>query len=130
MKFILNIFIVLIISTLSLNAQGDIYGSFSNAIKSGNAKSLSKHFSSNVDLTILDKEDVYSKAQAEQILISFFGKNKPTAFKIIHKGVSQEGAKYAIGSLKTLSGTSYRTYFFIKSKMGKDIVHELRFEKE
>ena len=125
-----SIFILLIISVFTAFAQGDIYTSVSNAIKKGEAKALSKHLSSNVDLTVLSKEDVYSKAQAEQILVAFFGKNKPVSFKIIHKGVSKEGAKYAIGTLKTMSGASFRTYFFIKSQMGSEVVHELRFEKE
>lgn len=117
-------------STLTICAQNDIYTSVSNSIKKGEAKGLSAHFSSNVDLTILDKEDVYSKAQAEQILLAFFNKNKPVDFKILHKGVSKEGAKYAIGNLKTTNGLTYRTYFFIKTQMGTEIVHELRFEKE
>ena len=117
-------------SSLTIYAQNDIYTSVSNSIVKGNAKTLSTHFSSNVDLTILDKEDVYSKTQAEQILVAFFSKNKPVEFKIMHKGVSKEGAKYAIGNLKTANGVTYRTYFFIKSQMGTEIVHELRFEKE
>ena len=130
MKKINSILILLIISTLTICAQNDIYTSVSNSIKKGEAKGLSAHFSSNVDLTILDKEDVYSKAQAEQILLAFFSKNKPVDFKILHKGVSKEGAKYAIGNLKTTNGLTYRTYFFIKTQMGTEIVHELRFEKE
>ena len=109
-------------SFLTINAQNDIYTSVSNSIKNGDAKTLSTHFSSNIDLTILDKEDVYSKAQAEQILLAFFSKNKPVDFKIMHKGVSKEGAKYAIGNLKTAGGVTYRTYFFIKTQAGTEIV--------
>lgn len=130
MKKIKYIFIVLIFSSLSSMGQNDIYSSVSNSILKGDAKALSTHFSSNVDLTILDKEDVYSKAQAEQILVAFFSKNKPVSFKIMHKGVSKEGAKYAIGNLKTNNALTFRTYFFVKTQMGSEIVHELRFEKE
>lgn len=130
MKKLNYIVIFFIMSSLAVFAFGDIYTSVSNAIKKGDAKALSAHFSSNVDLTILNKEDVYSKSQAEQILVAFFSKNKPVDFKIMHKGVSKEGAKYAIGNLKTSNGVTYRTYFFIKSHMGSEIVHELRFEKE
>ncbi|MBT8195916.1 MAG: DUF4783 domain-containing protein, partial [Bacteroidia bacterium] len=120
----------LVMIALAVYAFGDIYTTVGNAIKKGDAKALSAHFSSKVDLTILNKEDVYSKSQAEQILVAFFNKNKPSDFKIMHKGVSKEGAKYAIGNLKTTNGLTFRTYFFIKSHMGSEIVHELRFEKE
>ena len=130
MKKIKYIFILLIFSSLSISAQNDIYTSVTNAIKKGDAKALSSHFSTNVDLTILTEDDIYSKAQAEQILIAFFTNNKPLDFSIIHQGVSKEGAKYAIGKLTTSTGSSFRTYFFIKSQMGSDTVHELRFEKE
>ncbi|MBK9320722.1 MAG: DUF4783 domain-containing protein [Bacteroidetes bacterium] len=49
---------------------------------------------------------------------------------MIHKGESKEGARYAIGSLITNQGVSYRTYFYIKQQGGNAIIQELRFMKE
>jgi hypothetical protein len=108
----------------------DIYSDISNAIRSGDARAVARYFNSTVDLTILNQEEVYSKAQAEQVLRDFFSKNAPRTFTLIHKGVSKEGAKYAIGTLITSQGTEYRTYFFVKQTTSGELIQELRFEKQ
>ena len=122
----------LVVSALTLSAFtvfADVYDDIAAAIRSGNASQVSAYFSSSIDLTILNEENVYSKAQAEVILRNFFSKNTPKGFTVIHKGKSQEGSMYAIGNLETSGGT-YRTYFFIKQSAGKSFIQELRFEKE
>jgi len=118
---------------LSVNiasAELDLLDDIANALRSGDAKSVSKYFGNSVDLTIITQEEVYSKVQAEQVLRDFFSKNQPRSFTIIHKGESKEGARYAIGSLITTQGVSYRTYFYIKQQGGNAIIQELRFMKE
>ncbi len=121
---------VLMIAAGSLAASSDIYNEISDAIRSGDARSVARYFSSTVDLTILNQEEVYSKAQAEQVLRDFFSKNTPRSFNLIHKGVSKEGAKYAIGNLVTAQGAQYRTYFFVKQTASGEFIQELRFEKQ
>lgn len=111
-------------------ASLDIYELISTAIRSGNASEISKHFNTNVELTIGNQEEVYSKAQAEQVLKDFFSRNTPRSFTLIHQGLSKEGAKYAIGNLTTQQGNNYRTYFFIKQVGRSEYIQELRFEKE
>ncbi|HEX5003422.1 MAG TPA: DUF4783 domain-containing protein [Bacteroidia bacterium] len=123
------ILMVVFLATAAV-ALADIYTDISNAIRSGDAKSVARYFNSTVDLTILDQEEVYSKAQAEQILRDFFSKNAPRSFTLIHKGVSKEGAKYAIGTLLTAQGVEYRTYFFVKQTTAGEQIQELRFEKQ
>ena len=108
----------------------DVYDEISLSIRSGDAKQLSSFFGPTIDLTIINKEDVYSKAQAEQVIKDFFSKNTPKSFTIIHKGDSPEGTQYAIGSLVTTNGKTFRTSFYIKSSNGKNILQELRFESE
>lgn len=113
----------------SVNAQ-DIYNEIALAIQSGNSKEVSKFFQKNVELTIIDKEDMYSSAQAEVILKDFFAKNPPVSFKLIHQGQSNEGSKYGIGNYVTKTSKQFRTYFYIKQVSGKFFIHELRFEEE
>lgn len=108
----------------------DVYDEISFSIRSGDSKQLSSFFGPTLDLTIINKEDVYSKAQAELVLKDFFSKNTPKTFTIIHKGASPEGTQYAIGSLVTTNGKTFRTSFYIKSSNGKNILQELRFESE
>ena len=122
--------LVTLFTLSALIAFADIYSDISNAIRSGDARAVARYFNSTVDLTILNQEEVYSKAQAEQVLRDFFSKNTPRSFTLIHKGVSKEGAKYAIGTLVTTSGVEYRTYFFVKQSTSGELIQELRFEKQ
>jgi len=122
--------LILLLAVGSVLAYSDILMDIGNAIRSGDAHSVAKYFSSTVDLTILQQEEVYSKAQAEQVLRDFFSKNTPRSFNLIHKGVSKEGAKYAIGTLVTAQGTQFRTYFFVKQTGSGESIQELRFEKQ
>lgn len=99
-----------------------------SAIKTGNAKELAKFFNQNVELILFNEENVYSKAQAELILKDFFSKNIPSDFTVLHQG-GKDGAKYAIGSVKTSTG-NFRVYFLLKIKSDQPYIHQLRIEKE
>ena len=101
--------------------------SITNAIKLGNYKEVSKYFDAKVDMAVLNKENSYSKAQAELIIKDFFAKNKVSGYQIIHRGKSRDGAQYAIGSLITGTGT-YRTYVLTKGEGDKTRIQHLRFE--
>lgn len=108
----------------------DIYDEIANSIRSGDSKQIAVYFSSSIDLTIMNREDVYSKAQAELIVKDFLAKNTPKSFSILHKGSSKEGTLYAIGNLVTLTGKTFRTSFFVKMSDGKYQIQELRFESQ
>jgi hypothetical protein len=114
----------------SLLGAADLLDDIANALRSGDAKSVSRYFGNTIDLTILSQEEVYSKTQAEQVLKDFFQKNPPRSFTLLHKGESKEGAKYAIGTMTSAQGQVFRTYFFIKVKSGQPVIQELRFMKE
>ena len=108
----------------------DVFDDIGSAIRTGDARQIARYFNNNVDLTVFNQEEVYSKAQAEMVLKDFFSKNSPKSFTIIHRGVSKEGARYAIGTLTTTQGQNIRTYFFFKDSGGMAYIQELRFEKE
>ncbi len=130
MKTILTTLSFFVLTTITSFASLDIFDEIGNSIRSGDAHSISLYFGNTVDLTIVNQEEVYSKVQAEQILRDFFSKNTPKTFNIIHKGESKEGARYAIGSLVTSQGVTYRTYFYVKQQGTTSIIQELRFMKE
>jgi len=91
--------------------------------KTGNAPVISAYFSQNVDVSLLDKENLYSKSQAEQVLKTFFSEHKPSAFVINHEGQSNN-AKYFIGTLTTSKG-SFRITINTKS----NLISRLTIEK-
>lgn len=116
------------VSTATNAISSNIPDEIISAIKSGNAKDLAKYFNQNIELVILNEEDVYSKAQAELIIKDFFSKNPPSDFVILHQG-GKEGARYAIGSLKSSNG-NFRVYFLLKIKTDQPYIQQMRIEKE
>jgi hypothetical protein len=124
-----RIFLLLLLVSSAVKAL-DIYDDVANAIRSGDSKQIALYFSNNVDLTILNQEDVYSKAQAELIVKDFLSKNSPKTFSILHKGSSKEGTLYAIGNLATANGKMFRVSFFVKMSSGRYLLQELRFETQ
>ncbi len=124
------IILAIILAGVQSIASADIFDDIANSLRSGDAKSISHFFGNTIDLTIIDQEEVYSKVQAEQILRDFFTKNTPRSFTLIHKGESKEGARYAIGSMVTAQGVTYRTYFYLKQQGGISVIQELRFMRE
>lgn len=99
------------------------------SLKSGDSKTLSAYFNQNIEMAVLENDNVYSKAQAEQIVNNFFRNYSPENFTIVHQG-GKEGAQYVIGNLTTSSGKfrSFRVYFLLKKNSGKDYIHQLRIE--
>jgi len=98
------------------------------SIQNGNDAGLAEFFNENVELVVQTHDDVYSKSQAQQIVAEFFKSNKPKQFTIIHQG-GKDGARYAIGSLTTNTGT-FRVYFLLKNKDNSSFIHQLRIEKQ
>lgn len=96
------------------------------ALRSGNSADLSKYFDDNVELTLPDKSDSYSKAQAQLIVKDFFNNNRVKGFELKHKGDSPSG-QFAIGTLQTNAG-NFRTNVFMKIKGGREVVKEIRFQ--
>jgi len=112
---------------VGLRAQDAVKDKVVLAMKSGNPKELAAHFIPDIDLTVKETADVYSKAQAEQILRKFFNDHPPVDLVIEHSGVSKFGDQYFIGILRTRSGY-FRVTFFLK-RTGDDFqVKQLRIE--
>jgi len=97
-----------------------------NALKGGNAEELSKYIDDNIEISLPDKSDNYSRTQAVMVLKDFFNNNGVTGFEVQFKG-ENGGGQYCIGNLKTKSGV-YRTTVFMKSKEGKQVIKEIWFK--
>ena len=97
-----------------------------NALRTGNASELTKYIDDNVEISLPDKSDSYSRAQANVILRDFFAGSGVRGFEVMHKG-DNGGSKFCIGILQTRSG-NYRTTVLMKTKSGKQVVKEIRFQ--
>ena len=118
---------MLVAISFGSTAQDDVKDKVVQAMRTGNSKELAVHFIPNIDLTIKETTEVYSKAQAEQIVRKFFNDNPPVDLVIEHSGVSKLGDKYYIGILRTSTGY-FRVTFFLKKTDAVFQVKQLRFE--
>ena len=103
--------------------QDVILTSFEN----GNSKTLSGFFNQNVELVIPQNKNIYSKAQAQQIMAKFFSENTPESFQILSDTI-EDDAKNIIGLLTTKKA-SFRVYIVLKNANGQDFIHLLKIEK-
>jgi hypothetical protein len=120
-------FLLSLVLPLAVGAQNDVKDQVVLALKTGNARALAAHLMANVDLTLPGASDVYSKAQAEQLIKKFFDEHRPSDLSIEHEGVSKLGDRYYIGRLKTNAG-EFRVTFFLKKAADVFQVKQLRIE--
>jgi len=99
-----------------------------SALRAGNAAEIAKSFDTTVEISFPDKNNSYSKTQAEVVLRDFFSNNPVKSFDILHKG-ENGGSQYCIGTLVT-KNVSYRTTVFMKLKGNKQTLQEIRFENK
>jgi hypothetical protein len=127
--FIFTISLLVALSTSALPYR-DIGSEIASAIRIGSAKELSKFFNTNVDLTLLGKEDVYSRAQAEQLLHDFFVRNPPRNFQLMHESASQSSSQYGIGKYESRTGAKFRIYFLVRRIGNQSFIQQFSIEKE
>ncbi len=120
------LFLVSTVMILSSFVQQNGLNDVINAIKAGNAATVSKFFDNTVEISLGGKSGNYSKSQAEVVLRDFFSNNVIKSFTVIHQGDSG-GSGYFIGTLVTNKGT-YRTTVNLKQKGEKLVLQELKFE--
>ena len=109
--------------------QGDIVDNLPTLFKAGNSKELAKNFSSSVELSILGEEDVYSKAQAEQILRDFFTKHDPSNATVLHVIDTNPNYRFNILSLITKNG-KFRVSVTLRKSNSAFFITELRIEPD
>ncbi len=128
-KLLFSFIIILVYCQVNVLSAQNIYEEISLALKAGDNVTLSRYIIHMVEISIDDKNDMYSKNQASQVIKTFFQKNTPVNFTIRHEGSSAKGLPYLIGDLKTRNSV-YRTYILFKEIDGKYYIQEIQFEKE
>lgn len=124
-----NVFLTILLGFIVQFASAQVGDKMNATLKTGNAKELAKFLSANVELTIISKEGVYSKAQAEVILKDFFMSHAAKDFTVMHQGGEKNKSEYTIGTLKT-DKKPFRVFYLVKTEGGKQVVSQLRIENE
>jgi hypothetical protein len=122
--------LILMIAMMALSSlQTMNLSAVTKALSEGDAAALSTFLDTSVELTLLDKQNVYDKTQATTALKDFFSHNKPRSFNPVHQGTSRGNTShYTIGDMTTASG-NYRVYLYYKSNGGGVLIQEMRIEK-
>lgn len=131
MKLFLGLLVYFYAFIPASTGQGDIIDDLSTQLRQGNAKEVAKNFAPSVELIIVDQEDVYNKAQSEQILKDFFVKNTPQKTVIIHRLVTNPNYRLGIFTLFTKTGKFRVTITMVLKKPANNfLITELRIEPD
>ena len=121
-------FTIFFLILCKLSFAFDIIDDVANNFKNGDVKAISEYFTSTVELSILDQEDIYSSSQAGLILKEFFAKHPPIGAKVIHKVVSNSNYKFGVITLNTSKG-NFRISYELKNAGGNFTISEIRIEE-
>ena len=121
-------FTILFLMLCKLSFAFDIIDDVANNFKNGDVKAISAYFTSTVELSILDQEDIYSSSQAGLILKEFFAKHPPIGAKVIHKVVSNSNYKFGVIILNSSKG-NFRISYELKNSGGNFTISEIRIEE-
>lgn len=124
-----TLLLILLLAPSFDTGQPNLEG-IAQAIRSGNAEALGAFFGSTVEISVMDKEDRYSKTDGVRVMREFFASSKPSNFNPVHQGVSKGGdLHYSIGEMRTAQG-NYRVYMLLKDAPGKPVIQQLRIDRE
>ena len=109
-------------------AEFDVFIPIGKYMAQGNADKLSAWFDDNLEIAVVSQASSASKAQARQILRSFFESNSPRSFDISHTA-GKDNMKYALGTLKA-GGESYSVTIFVSHKGKFFKIQQLKIESQ
>lgn len=98
------------------NGEFSVFTSITKYLAAGDVASLSSWFEDNLDITVLSSSRNCSKAQARQILRTFFDTYTPRSFEVTHKA-SEANKKYLIGILNA-GGENFQVTIYATSSGG------------
>lgn len=111
----------------SAPSPGDVFNPISKYMAQGNAEALSAWFADNLEVTVLSRGGDASKAQAKQILKSFFDNYTPRSFEITHTA-GRANMKYALGELKA-GGETFQVTIFVSCQDETYKIQQLIIER-
>ena len=96
-------------------------------IAAGNSEALSAWFADNLEIAVLARESDASRAQARQIVKTFFDTYTPRSFDVTHTA-GRANMKYALGTLKA-GGESFVVTIFMSCKDSSYKIQQLKIER-
>ena len=123
----------LMLSSLSMSGQytvNQVKDNVVQALKTGDAETLTSFFNNPVDISLPYNDDSYSKKQASVIVSKFLLQYKVKNFEVKQSGTSSDGSVFVIGLYQATNGKLFRVYLLIKKQSQSAYIHLLEFEEE
>ena len=105
----------------------DVFVPISKYFAAGNADALSAWFADNLEIAVLARESDASRAQARQIVKTFFDTYTPRSFDVNHTA-GRAKMKYALGTLKA-GGETFNVTIFMSCKDDSYKIKQLKIER-
>ena len=109
------------------DGSDDVFVPISKYLAAGNAEALSAWFAENLEIAVLARESDASRAQARQIVKTFFDNYSPRSFNLSHT-TGRAGMKYALGTLMA-GGEAFSVTIFMNCKNGTYRIQQLKIER-
>ena len=95
------------------------------ALRTGDGQAFGSYLNDLCDLELPRYKGTYSKAQAGRIVTEFFKDHPVSSFRIIREGELALKERYILSEMKSGTAT-YRIYFVLKEKEGKQVIPQVR----
>jgi hypothetical protein len=102
----------------------DLYMLITDGIKKADVKVFSDYFAPNIKVVIEDRNDVYSKTQAEVMVKIFLTKYPTRSFVFDKTNQPASNGEMALGTLITSSGQKFKVSVVTKQQL----IQEIKFE--
>jgi len=126
-KQFLSVFLLLTLP-LFISAQETVSEQIQKGLKLNNANLIASFFNTQVEMSVLDKEDIFSATQAKNILNNFLSHHKVNSVSLLHSG-GKPNAKYYISNIITSTG-KYRVFYLLKGGEKNYNIYQFRIEKQ
>lgn len=107
--------------------RNDVFTTIGKYIVKGDADCLSAWFDDNLEVCVASQESNASRAQAKQILKTFFDAFTPRSFDITHTA-ERANMKYALGNLNA-GGETFTVTIFVSAKSDGYKIQQLKIER-
>jgi len=130
-KFLIILLIMILSSSSGILQGQDITSTLVSYIKDGDVASLAEYFQTTIDVGLPEKDQDYSKTQAEMVLKDFFKNNPCTEFKLESSGESENQTFHIIGTYQS-NQEKYQVLILMKkhSESEKMLIYKIKFEKK
>lgn len=107
--------------------RNDVFTPIGKYMVKGDADCLSAWFDDNLEVCVASQESNASRAQAKQILKTFFDAYTPRSFDITHTA-ERANMKYALGNLNA-GGETFAVTIFVSAKSDGYKIQQLKIER-